>query len=62
MADRASGHVDPDEGFQLEGEHQDNEDDLEPEDDSEPIQVIQHQAEEPRECLGAFHTRVRFRS
>ena len=42
MADRASGHVDPDEGFQLEEEDQDNED------DSEPIQVIQPQAEEPR--------------
>ena len=45
MAGRASGHVDPDEGFQLEEEDQDNED------DSEPIQVIQPQAEEPREPL-----------
>ena len=45
MADRASGHVDPDEGFQLEEEDQANED------DSEPIQVIQPQAEEPREPL-----------
>ena len=45
MADRASGNVDPDEGFQLEEEDQDNED------DSEPIQVIQPQAEEPREPL-----------
>ena len=45
MADRASGHVDPDEGFQLEEEDQDNED------DSEPIQVIQSQAQEPREPL-----------
>ena len=51
MADRASGHVDPDEGFQLEEEDQDNEDDSEPEDDSESIQVIQSQAEEPREPL-----------
>ena len=50
MADRASGHVDPDEDFQLEEEDQDiDEDDSENEDDSEPIQVIQPQAEEPRE-------------
>ena len=45
MADRASGHVGPDEGFELEEEDQDNED------DTEPIQVIQPQAEEPRETL-----------
>ena len=45
MADRVSGHVDPDEGFQLEEEDQDKKD------DSEPIQVIQPQAEEPREPL-----------
>ena len=45
MADRVSGHVDPDEGFQLEEEDQDNED------DSEPIHVIQPQVEEPREPL-----------
>ena len=45
MADRASVHVDPDDGFQLEEDDQDNED------DSEPIQVIQPQAEEPREPL-----------
>ena len=50
MADRASGHVDPEEDFQLEEEDQDiDEDDPETEDDSEPIQVIQSQAEEPRE-------------
>ena len=50
MADRASGHVDPDEGFQLEEEDQDiDEDDSEPEDDSESIQVIHPQPEEPRE-------------
>ena len=50
MADRASGHVDPDEDFQLEEEDQDiDEDDSEPEEDSEPVQVIQPQAEEPRE-------------
>ena len=41
MADRASGHFDPDEGFQLEEGDQDNQD------DSEPIQVNQPQAEEP---------------
>ena len=34
MIYRASGYVDPDEGFQLEEEDQDNED------DTEPIQVI----------------------
>ena len=45
MDDRASGHVDQDEGCQLEEEDQDNED------DSEPMQVIQAQAEEPREPL-----------
>ena len=45
MAHRASGHIDPDEGFQHEEDDQDNED------DSEPIQVIQPQAEEPREPL-----------
>ena len=50
MADRASGHVDPDEGFQLEEEDQDiHEDDSEPEDHSESIQVIHPQPEEPRE-------------
>ena len=48
MADRASGHVEPDEGFQLEEKEQDKEDDSEPEDDSQPIQVIQRQAEESR--------------
>ena len=45
MADRASVHVDPDDGFQLEEDDHDNEE------DSEPIQVIQPQAEEPREPL-----------
>ena len=45
MEDRAAGHVDPDEGFQLEEEDEENEG------DSEPIQVIQPQAEEPREPL-----------
>ena len=45
MADRGAGHVDPDEGFQLEEEDQENED------VSEPIQVIQPQAEEPRKPL-----------
>ena len=50
MADRASGHVETDEDFQLEEEDQDiDEDDSENEDDSEPIQVIQPQVEEPRE-------------
>ena len=39
MADRGAGHVDPDEGFQLEEEDQENED------VSAPIQVIQPQAE-----------------
>ena len=43
MADRAAGHVDPDEGVQLKEEDQQNED------DTEPIQVIQPQVEEPRE-------------
>ena len=51
MADSGSGHVDPDEGFQLEEEDQDIEDGSEPEDDSEPIQVIKPQAEEPRQPL-----------
>ena len=51
MTDCASGHVDPDECFQHEEDH-DNEDDLEPENDSEPIQVIQPQAEGPRDPLG----------
>ena len=47
---RASGYVDTDEDFQLEEEDQDIDvDELEPEDDSEPIQVGQPQAEEPRE-------------
>ena len=45
MADRAAGLVDPEQGFQLEEEDQENKD------DSEPIQVIQPQAEEPRETL-----------
>ena len=45
MADRAAGHVDPDEGFQLEEEDQENED------DSGPIQVILPHIEEPREPL-----------
>ena len=45
MADRASGHVGSDEGSELEEEVQDNED------DTDPIQVIQPQAEEPRERL-----------
>ena len=50
MVDRASGYGDPDEDFQLEGEDQDiDEYDSETEDDSEPIQVGQPQAEEPRE-------------
>ena len=51
MVDRASGYVDPDKDFQLEEEDQDiDEDEPEPEeDDSEPIQVGQPQAEEPRE-------------
>ena len=51
MADRASGHVDPDEDFQLEEEDQDiDEEESEPEeDDSEPIQVGQPQPEELRE-------------
>ena len=52
MTDCASGHVDPDECFQHEEEDHDNKDDLEPENDSEPIQVIQPQAEELRDPLG----------
>ena len=41
MDDRASGHVDPDEGFQLEeGDQNIDKDDSEPEDDSEPIKLF----------------------
>ena len=48
MVDRASGHVDPDEDFQLEEEDQDiDEEESETEDDPEPIQAGQPQAEEP---------------
>ena len=50
MVDRASGYVDPEEDFQLDEEDQDiDEDESETEDDPEPIQVGQHQAEEPTE-------------
>ena len=52
MIDRASGYVDPDEGFQLEEEEDQDveEEELEPEEDeSEVIQVGQSQAEEPTE-------------
>ena len=52
MIDRASGHVDPDEDFQLEEEEDQDveEEELEPEEDkSEVIQVGQSQAEEPTE-------------
>ena len=52
MIDRASGYVDPDEDFQLDGEEDQDveEEELEPEEDeSEVIQVDQSQAEEPTE-------------
>ena len=52
MIDRASGHVDPDEGFQLEEEEDQDveEEESEPEEnESEVTQVGQSQAEEPTE-------------
>ena len=52
MIDRASGHVDPDKNFQLEGEEDQDveEEESEPRgDESEVIQVGQSQAAEPRE-------------
>ena len=53
MIDRASGHVDPDEDFQLEEEEDQDREEEEPEpeeDESEVIQVGQSQAEEPTEA------------